>query len=162
MKYLKKFNENISTEDLKDLVNSCLIYLLDDNFIVDIYQRPTISRVFGKKKYELFLRKNDSKNDSIVHFIKNPLNIPDYNKDGLIYSWNEVKDQFIPFIELLNRRYKIESTFWFNSNNLIRKALGKMKITSSFKELNYSISDLLNDNVDLDKISLIKIIISEK
>lgn len=33
MKYLKRFNESLSTEDLKDLINSCLIYLLDNNFI---------------------------------------------------------------------------------------------------------------------------------
>lgn len=159
MKYLKRFNESLSTEDLKDLINSCLIYLLDNNFIVDIYQRPTTPKVFGKKKYVLFLRKNDNDNDNIIHYIKNPMNLPDYNKDGLLYSWKEVKDHFIPFIELLNRRYKIEndSTFWINSNNLVRKTLSKVKITSSFR-----ISDLLSDNVDLDEISLIKIIISEK
>lgn len=79
MKYLKPFYENNgrSKEELQDLCEGSLAYLLDEGFVLDIKYIP----------------KNN------IKLIKIYFNWSNYGE--LYFSWNEIKDYFIPFIQRL-------------------------------------------------------------
>ncbi|MEN6291726.1 MAG: hypothetical protein ABFD07_06890 [Methanobacterium sp.] len=79
MKYLKPFNENNgrTQEELLDLCEGSLAYLLDEGFLVGYtdYIKPNIK---------------------LIKISKPNTEGPTYN-----FSWNEIKDYFIPFIQRL-------------------------------------------------------------
>ena len=80
MKHLKRFNESLTdneVEELKDFCESSLVYLLDDGY--DVY----IQREWNVGFHVLFGLPNDN------------------------FLWNDVKDYYIPFLQLLSRRYKL-------------------------------------------------------
>ena len=80
MKHLKRFNESLTddeVEELKDFCESSLAYLLDDGYYV------YIQREWNVGFHVLFGLPNDN------------------------FFWNDVKDYYIPFLQLLSRRYKL-------------------------------------------------------
>ena len=86
MKHLRKFNEGLNdneVDELKDFCETSLAYLLDEGYQVDIneYKAP-----------------RDEWNDGFVV----DLILPNDN-----FLWNDVKDYYIPFLQLLSRRYKL-------------------------------------------------------
>lgn len=94
MKYLKKIFESTTEEELQDLCDSYFAYLYDEGFevkvekdIVPVYDEP----------------------DIIVHTIK----LCKPNDDGPAYkfSWNEIKDYFIPFLQRLLAKEGLYTTF---------------------------------------------------
>ena len=84
MKYLKGIFEGYdSNQEVKDFAEGCLAYLLDDGFKVNVID-------FTKSdKKMIFL----SKHVEDLHY-------------G--FTWNEVKDYYIPFIKMLANRYQLE------------------------------------------------------
>jgi hypothetical protein len=84
MKYLKLF-ENFHIEDfineLKEISEMYLAYLLDDNNIeVSTYE---------------------------YQFIDDCVVIEVYSVDDKNIKWNKIKDHLIPFVEILNKKYKL-------------------------------------------------------
>lgn len=81
MKYLKPFYENNgrSKEELQDLCEGSLAYLLDEGFVVDVEYTDYINP-----------------NIKLIKISKPNTEGPTYN-----FSWNEIKDYFIPFIQRL-------------------------------------------------------------
>lgn len=95
MKHLKPFNESLQpdeVEQLKDFCETSLAYLLDDGYNVSVSVRD-------KVKYP-------GKNHVIVS-----LGLPKYIESGLLeygkFHWNDVKDYYIPFLQMLQRRYEL-------------------------------------------------------
>lgn len=88
MKYLKKFNENNNKEELIKFCNDYLSYLLDDDaFEYKIEQPAPIFEI----SYEITLKRKD--NDK--------------------FEWDDIKDYFIPFTNVLNDEfYLIEIIFY--------------------------------------------------
>lgn len=87
MKYLKKFNESIGTDEMKNFCDMYLSYLYDDtNFSTYVY------------------RENDSNGDE-----SDILNITfrDILRIYRPFFWSDVKDYIIPFLTVLNDKYKI-------------------------------------------------------
>ena len=81
MKHLKRFNESLTPDEVDDLKDFCevnLAYLLDEDFIVDIDSR------FGTTGNVSFNLKRESG-----------------------FTWNEISDHFIPFLQRLSNRYII-------------------------------------------------------
>lgn len=95
MKYLKVFEnfdyDNLE-EEVKDLAEQSLAYLLDDGWEI---KTNLYNSNWGKDKV-LYL--------SIE---------PPHDGDFYERSWNEIEDRIIPFFQLLERRYKLED----QSNN---------------------------------------------
>ena len=81
MKYLKPFNENTENfkEELQDLCEGSLAYLLDEGFVLDVDYTDYINP-----------------NIKLIKISKPNTEGPTYN-----FSWNEIKDYFIPFIQRL-------------------------------------------------------------
>ena len=92
MRYIKPFNEN--TENLKDeLLDLCegsLAYLMDDDYRVMITRRDSlpIDSEYHKRGY-------------IIHFYKWVGGKTDF------FEFSEVEDHFIPFIQRLSKEYTI-------------------------------------------------------
>lgn len=85
MKYLKKFNESkqptvVDVNDVQTIGDQCFAYLYDDGYKLSVWDDDD---------YELIK----------IEFAKN-------NNDGLEdFNWDDVKDYFIPFFNLLKDKY---------------------------------------------------------
>ena len=87
MKHLKKFNESlepVEVEELKDFCEMSLAYLLDDGYKISV----TLS--YDKQHIVVSLG----------------LGEPKYSEK---FDWNDVKDYYIPFLQMLVRRYELLS-----------------------------------------------------
>jgi hypothetical protein len=94
MKHLRRFNESINRDELLDFVENCLASLLDDGFHVFI---PRI--LSDDDSVAIWL----SISNQVVS-LRNTGTIP-YTKD--YFTWNEIKDHYIPLLNLLSNRYDI-------------------------------------------------------
>lgn len=127
MKYLKKFNESLKIsvlepndiEELKDFCETTLAYLLDDGYNVSVSIR---------------YRLNPEKN-----FLFVTLGLPEENGYGK-FDWDDVKDYYIPFLQILVKRYELlpfhnsSDYIWFNT-------------TIGYKQ--FRIDQVINDKVEL-------------
>jgi hypothetical protein len=86
MKHLRKFNESQTEEqwflELYEFCQMHLAYLLDDGFVV--YPQPSQE---NKAAFVWFQLENNGRQ------------IP--------FKWNDVKDHFIPFVTMLDRKYNL-------------------------------------------------------
>ncbi len=97
MLYLRKFNENVewSKLDLQELEDFCetyLAYLLDDGFGVRVTRLSTVNR-HGSNKYR-----------ARIEFYKEDPHLP------IPFEWDDIKDYFIPFYQMLSKDYDISIT----------------------------------------------------
>jgi hypothetical protein len=97
MRYLKKFNESASQEvTIDELVKFCdeyLAYLKDSGFDITITKPADVL-----KKYTSHL---------------NYISIKLFKKGNINYKfdWSEIKDDFIPFFEILITKYKLDKLY---------------------------------------------------
>lgn len=89
MKHLKRFNERLQpdeVDELKDFCETSLAYLVDEGFDIscdlDKYLQLSLP---GKSP---FLFRYGSAKDP--------------------FNWNDIKEHFIPFLQLLSRRYELK------------------------------------------------------
>ena len=102
MKHLKPFNENKENlvEEVQDFCNNSLAYLLDEGYDISISLRD--------KVYSRGVKISDKQH--LIVSLGLPANSEGYFK---LFSWNDVKDSYIPFIQMLVRRYELLP---YNSN----------------------------------------------
>jgi hypothetical protein len=103
MKYIKLF-EDLFEDELQDFCDTYLAYLKDKGF--DIYINST-------------------------GWVNGEITISHPNENGFIiddFSWDEVKDHFIPFIQMLYKEYNYKSDILFYTSNA-------RYITKSFDEV---------------------------
>ena len=133
MRHLRKFNEDLSEEDIRDFCESSLAYLMDEDFTIKILnsERPFSSLVKGE--FNIWLQK-----DNVKSFFK----------------WDDVKDYYIPFLQLLSNRYDIGGFDTTNGEKNIRfryktTLTGRQKKDYSFVNVNknFSLYRVINDNV---------------
>jgi hypothetical protein len=105
MKHLKPFFESngwndINVGEIKDFINnSHLAYLVDEGFVIDIS-----SRIDNSLPFSPFVVNTNDQNFSSSTFIKI------YKKERgskVNFNWNDIKDNFISFIEMFIRRYDL-------------------------------------------------------
>lgn len=126
MKYIKLF-EGLFENRLKDFCNNHLAYLTDDDF--KIYINPIGNRT------------------EITLFIK------DFRYGGNPFKWNDVKDDIIPFLEILRMNYNTNEEVIFYTKKDNRLEFSKQNIQSV-------IDDILVDNNNIDFKNIIKIILN--
>ena len=126
MKHLKRFNEDLTQDEIKELTQfgqDCLAYLLDEGFEFD-YER-SIGDCWWLDLY----------------------GPQDEYENPIAYTWDQVKDYYIPFLHLLKARYK-----------LVDDALGRtihVKIgagqdfATSFA--NYTFDEVVNEQSEMPK-----------
>jgi len=86
MKHLRRFNESINRDELKDFVEDCLASLLDEGFHV-------------------FIPRFLSNGGDFVH--RDPVAIWLSHSNQVYFTWDQIKDYYIPLLKLLSNRYDI-------------------------------------------------------
>jgi hypothetical protein len=122
MKYLKKYNESVDNKDSKELLtkisNECLAYLLDDG-------------------YQLRFSYSDLCWYNGIDF---RINKPEFER----FTWKDIKDDFIPFIEIINDKFKILDQI---TNNEITKVSQPFIFYTSTGTYTVSLDNLINDKI---------------
>ena len=96
MKYLKSFNEDlINREELKDFCEMYLAYLIDDNIKISVIQNT------------IHPQKGSIERDSINIIIQGFMSYE--NNKAIFKTWGEIKNHFIPFIQMLDNNYNIDN-----------------------------------------------------
>ena len=142
MKHLKMFNERLNDTESKELIDFCetsLAYLMDEGFeleLVDRYGRePNDPSFDGDTEYywiDLYGPRDDEGNNSN-------------------FSWQEVKDYYIPFIQLLKNRYKLfDDEREYKGDQIYFKVQTGVRFDEhSF--MNYKIEEVINDRIPLNE-----------
>jgi hypothetical protein len=107
MKHLKKFNESLDLtflpgvkvlspeeislkkEELRDFCETYLAYLLDEGFELKIYGGSQLTS-----------------NDNVIK--QNPFQVSLVKEDHSIFSWQDIINQFLPFLKFLKDNYNLE------------------------------------------------------
>ena len=118
MRYLKRFNEGIFDKkdlllDVDMLAKDCLAYLIDAGFTPAVYYHTPSNPDNG---VDFYLFKGDNPRVS--------------------FKWEDIKDDFIPFLELVKERFIIHNEY------------GKViDIKTNYYNYTLTIKDILDDNV---------------
>jgi hypothetical protein len=149
MKHLKKFNESMKREELQDFCETYLAYLLDSDFSIEYLGRKSHAMNYkeapGNKDLddsEIISLKKGHRTDSVA--IGDP---------SLIFSWDEIKDHFIPFIYMLSKQYTITNCKLWNLN----RKFNMDKDDRFFIDYDYNLSHILEDKVSLEELTQINI-----
>ena len=134
MKHLKEFNESLNKEELQDFCDTYLAYLLDEGYSIEASE-------IGFGEYVLVLRNENRPTDV-------PIDSPE-----LLFTWEEVKDQFIPFLHMLSKQYTITRSikFWVLNKKFDRGT------ERPFIDYDYNLPMVLEDRVSLEEVVQINI-----
>lgn len=132
MKYIKSFNENTENlkEELLDLCEGSLAYLIDDGIKVDIeYNNGPEHGILANNEYGYWVTINLSENPK---------------------EWSEIKDHMIPFLTRINNKYQMMNFMGIKRNTTadiyVFLTLNQVdNIFASTQEL--KIEQLINDRV---------------
>jgi len=113
MKYLRSFNESI-TDDLEIFCKENLAYLIDEGFKVNV----------DRTHKEVKIR--------IHNFY-----FPNWTK----FTWDDVKDDVIPFLEILSDKYNFFEDIKFVSEDQYH----------NYFNLEYKYDDVINENFSLNE-----------
>jgi hypothetical protein len=137
MKHLRKYNESINTiEDVELFVRNNLAYLLDDSYKLSFNEKighPNFTKYIEISIGHTYTRKIDD-------------NLGDFR----YFSWEDIKDDFIPFIEVLKDKYKIGNIIFYTMNidpYKKNEPLHQQKYTSFL----YKTVDDINDSLSIKK-----------
>ena len=141
MKYLIGFNENL--DEFEKFCRDNLAYLLDEGFGFEKISRD------GNHYISMCLYKKDPRRTSpaLVH------------TSG--FYWNDIKDDFIPFLELFNEKFS-SGKYSIKGINFFGKYDGKfgdIYIEKQIPTKDKSFDDILNDTLNLDYIDNIQLIL---
>jgi len=86
MKHLRRYNESLDdteVDELKDFCETSLAYLMDEGFEISCTENKYLYLSLPGKQLRYSLAKDP-------------------------FDWNDIKDHFIPFVQLLSRRYELK------------------------------------------------------
>ena len=155
MKHLKRFNEGLSSNEfneLKEFSENCFAYLLDEGFELELVDRN------GRES-------NDPSFDEDAEYFWVDLYGPVITQPdsyGAVpvdssYSWDQIKDYYIPFLKLVQKRYTLTDGDWNKDLVLFRRC---RDTKTAFKR--FEIEDVIDDKITPDSIYSVSIKVSSK
>jgi hypothetical protein len=133
MKYLKRYNESVSNDEILDICGDYLVDTMDN--IRDFKFRISRSNVADRIEYIAFFRRD-----------------PNHNK----FSWNDVKDDFIRLVNTLDTKFNV-----LRIRIMTNKSIPIKKENPEEPTIDHilSVDDILNDNIinGVDDIMIIDI-----
>jgi translation elongation factor P/translation initiation factor 5A len=90
MRYLKRFNEAIEPDEIKDFCEMYLAYLLDDGYALAFWENGRVTQ---------------------IDFVKPKTDVEHIAVDWM--DWDQIKDSFIPFLKVLDKQYDIKDNLIF-------------------------------------------------
>jgi hypothetical protein len=156
MKHLRRFNESLNKEELQDFCDTYLAYLLDEDFSIEYLGRK--SHAMNYKEVPFTKRKpcvNKDLDDSEIISLKKGYRTDNMviGDPSLMFSWDEIKDHFIPFIHMLSKQYTITNCKLWNLN----RKFNMDKDDRFFIDYDYNLSQILEDKVSLEELTQINI-----
>lgn len=134
MKHLRSFNESVDIEslnmvlELKSFTEDCLAYLLDEALEVEV------QKAYKQEGYVIILFNSTRE-----------------------FSWTQIKNYYIPFIQLLSNRYEVLPLNTFQEEDFI------IKIGANYSGYYYyTYSDIINDKIGVTKFNYITVRVTEK
>ena len=121
MKHLKRYNEDLQphqVDELKEFCENCLAYLLDEGFSL------SYENIYG----------------GIGTALRISLYIPTPGSKQTLFKWDDVKEYYIPFLQLLSRRYEL-------SNNRFHGLVGFQSTKDEYVSLDRCVRDKLPSNI---------------
>ena len=149
MKHLKRFNEGLSSNEfneLKEFSENCFAYLLDEGFELELVDRN------GRES-------NDPSFDEDAEYFWVDLYGPTENGDTISYSWDQIKDYYIPFLKLVQKRYTLTDGDW-NKDLVLFKIEQGADVETAFKR--FEVEDVIDDKITSDSIYSVSIKVSSK
>jgi hypothetical protein len=145
MRYLKTFEnlEKFSTGviEIETFIKNNLAYILDEGFTFKV----NFNKYDGRINYTVKLDNISALNN---------------NRNQLIFNWDDVKDDLIPFLELLNDTYTLDSYSPEDKSLLIDT--GNWNFYKNGQKRWYNIEEFIDDTIDNIKIKFISFIITGK
>lgn len=146
MKYLKPFNESLKeeTEELQEFCDMNLAYLVDEGFKTIIESDKYSKSIYFTKGYKGRMYESE------------------------IFEWDQIKNSFIPFLTLLDRKYRSSYKLGESRFRLLTITYIEFNDAGERNGLNtdnISLDDIIdvNDgNVGIDSIVCIKITLRKK
>ena len=150
MRYLKTF-ENLNyfssgVNEIETFIKNNLAYILDEGFTYKV----NFKFYGGRMNYIVKIDKIEQKGN---------------NRRQLFFKWENIKDDFIPFLELLNDKYTLDSyspedkSLVIDSGDTLVFTPGKQWIGN--KKRWYNIEELIDDSIDdNDKFQFISFVIT--
>ena len=124
MKYLKLFeNHSWDQKPYEEFENFCKMHLA---FLSDEGIEVETRNNFNLNRFQFSIKGEE------VPFYNNTINLP--------FNYEDIKDNFIPFMEMLNDRYDIDTIEFF-----IHPEIGGSK---TLWRITLTIEDILNDTVE--------------
>lgn len=114
----------MSKEDLQDFCESSLAYLIDEGFTINVYTHGDPRSGLPKGESNIWLQKNKE-----------------------FFKWDEVKDYYIPFLQLLSNRYDIGGFDHVDETNVRFRYRHKKEYTFVNLTKNFSYARVINDNI---------------
>jgi hypothetical protein len=142
MRYLKKFNESLTHDGIKDFCEMYLAYLLDDGYELAFREIGRITQIN-------FLKPNDM---APIRWSPGQGGQVDW------FNWDDIKNSFIPFLKMLDKEYDIK-----DDPIIFQIPLGK-QIPLNFQDVSDDkIKEILIDNrwVGVLRISSIRINVTD-
>jgi ubiquinone biosynthesis protein COQ9 len=144
MRYLKTFeNLNYFTKGVSEIetfIKNNLAYILDEGFTYKV----NFKYYGGRMNYIIKIHKIEQKGN---------------NRRELIFNWEELKDDIIPFLELLNDAYTLDSYSPEDKSLVIDSGEIDNNIKKRIKRW-YSIEELIDDTVGDIKLQFISFVIT--
>jgi hypothetical protein len=148
MKHLRRYMESFRApssfrEEVQEFCENYLAYLIDDDFSIEtnLYGLDPVSVSF------VLIRRFSSEVEPIL------------------FNWGDVKDYYIPFLQMLQREYNVINSSKAPSNisNSEIQIVIRTGSTSPSDSVYYTLHEALEDKINpYDKIIFIKILITEK
>ena len=138
MKYIKYFEAKTSKQPLRDFCEMYLAYLLDDDTYklkIDYDMSHIIGEVrtslLHKQQHKGFYKIEDNSGNQFIDVKSSPRfdtiifsrekvrkRVNYDQKIPITFNWNEIKDQFIPFSIILDRRYRVVNITFTDGKNI--------------------------------------------
>lgn len=127
---LSIFKNDNKKQELIDFCNNNLAYLIDEGYSIVVKELHSGIYPFTRVYYNICITCSDSEIDG---------------QKSLFY-WKTIKDDFIPFFELLDNNYKTKSTLFYKVDNPSDyENEDFMKVNDEF--LTYSKEQILSDKI---------------
>ena len=141
MRYLKTFESlgkfTTSTYEIETFIKNNLAYILDEGFTYKV----NFKFYGGRMNYPVKIHKIDQK---------------DNNRKQIIFDWESIKDDLIPFLELLNDKYTLDSYSPEDKSLVIDT--GEVNIIANKRW--YTIEELIDDTIGDIKFQFISFVIT--
>lgn len=137
----EQLNESLSPkEELEDFCDTHLAYLTDEGFSIEYEER------YGGHCTNVTIRhskREDSK----------------YSHD---FSWDEIKDRFIPFLQMLSKEYKLFNFHHEDFNCKRNQVVCMRRLDDLLSSDYYSYEDVIKDTINADFLFYIKLKVGGK